>query len=104
MRSRGRSVRSCWHHDWRASISDALDDPHEWGKIPVLTKEELRKLSTDAFYGDFCIQPLTAAAEFWRSGGSTGKPLFYPRSAEDLDYALGRRIPAHLAVHRGDRG
>ncbi len=81
----------------RVSGVDArrLDDPSEWAKIPVLTKEELRKLSNEAFYGDFCIAGFEAAVEFWRSGGATGKPLFYPRSAEDMRYTLGvafRRI------------
>jgi len=72
-----------------------LDDPHEWGKIPVLTKDELRKLSTEEFYRDFCIAGFDKAVEFWRSGGATGKPLFYPRSAQDMRYTLGvafRRI------------
>ncbi|MCW5773635.1 MAG: AMP-binding protein [Rhodospirillaceae bacterium] len=72
-----------------------LDDPAEWAKIPVLTKDELRKLSTEEFYRDFCIAGFDRAVEFWRSGGSTGKPLFYPRSAEDMRYMLGvafRRI------------
>jgi phenylacetate-CoA ligase len=72
-----------------------LDDPAEWGKIPVLTKDELRKLSTEEFYRDFCIAGFDSAVEFWRSGGATGKPLFYPRSAEDMRYMLGvafRRI------------
>ncbi|MGH7002373.1 MAG: phenylacetate--CoA ligase family protein [Alphaproteobacteria bacterium] len=72
-----------------------IDDPAEWGKIPVLTKDELRKLSTEEFYGDFCIAKFEHAVEFWRSGGATGKPLFYPRSAEDMRYTLGvafRRI------------
>ena len=72
-----------------------LDDPEEWSKIPVLTKDELRKLSTDEFYGDFCIAGFDRAVEFWRSGGVTGKPLFYPRSAHDMRYMLGvsfRRI------------
>ena len=74
---------------------ERLDDPEEWRKIPVLTKEELRKLPTDAFYRDFCIAPAVSSLEFWRSGGATGKPLFYPRSEEDLRYMLGvafRRI------------
>src|SRR5918996_2509653 len=74
---------------------DRLDDPEEWRKIPVLTKDELRGLSTEAFYRDFCIAPPQSSLEFWRSGGATGKPLFYPRSAEDLRYMLGvsfRRI------------
>jgi phenylacetate-CoA ligase len=67
---------------------DKLDDPAEWRKIPLLTKEELRKLSTEEFYTRFCIQPRSAAVEFWRSGGATGKPLFYPRSTEDMRYNL----------------
>jgi len=72
-----------------------LDDPAEWAKIPVLTKDELRTLSTEAFYADFCIAGNETAVEYWRSGGATGKPLFYPRSRADMDYALGvafRRI------------
>ena len=72
-----------------------IDDPHEWAKISVLTKDELRKLSTEEFYRDFCIAGFDKAVEFWRSGGATGKPLFYPRSADDMRYMLGvafRRI------------
>jgi phenylacetate-CoA ligase len=82
-----------------------LDDPEEWRKIPVLTKEELRKLPTEAFYRDFCLGPIAAALELWRSGGATGKPLFYPRSAEDLSYALGvgfRRIWPCIGAGPGD--
>ncbi|MDP6927502.1 MAG: AMP-binding protein, partial [Rhodospirillales bacterium] len=67
---------------------DKLDNPEEWRKIPLLTKDELRKLSTEEFYNDFCIASLDEASEYWRSGGSTGKPLFYPRSHEDLKYKL----------------
>ncbi len=87
-----------------------IDDPHEWGKIPVLTKDELRKLSTEEFYRDFCIAPRgrggqRRAVEFWRSGGATGKPLFYPRSAEDMRYMLGvafRRIWPCIGARAGD--
>jgi phenylacetate-CoA ligase len=84
---------------------DRLDDPEEWAKIPVLTKDELRKLSTGEFYADFCIAPISASRELWRSGGATGKPLFYPRSAEDLDYNLGvgfRRIWPCIGARAGD--
>lgn len=84
---------------------DRLDDPAEWQKIPPLTKEELRKLSTSEFYADFCIAPTGSALEFWRSGGSTGKPLFYPRSDEDMRYALGvsfRRIWSCIGASAGD--
>jgi phenylacetate-CoA ligase len=82
-----------------------LDDPAEWSKIPVLTKEELRKLPTDEFYRDFCIAGFDQAREFWRSGGATGKPLFYPRSAEDMRYMLGvsfRRIWPCIGAGPGD--
>lgn len=82
-----------------------LEDPEEWRKIPVLTKEELRTLTTEAFYREFCVAPLNSALEVWRSGGITGKPLFYPRSAEDLRYALGvafRRIWPCIGAGPGD--
>jgi phenylacetate-CoA ligase len=84
---------------------DKLDDPEEWRKIPLLTKEELRTLPTDAFYREFCLAPLGAAREVWRSGGVTGKPLFYPRGDEDLRYALGvafRRIWPCIGAGPGD--
>jgi phenylacetate-CoA ligase len=91
----------------RVSGIDArkLDDPEEWSKIPILTKDELRKLSTDEFYGDFCIAGFDRAVEFWRSGGATGKPLFYPRSAQDMRYMLGvsfRRIWPCIGAGPGD--
>ncbi|MDP9086353.1 MAG: AMP-binding protein, partial [Pseudomonadota bacterium] len=65
-----------------------LDEADEWRKIPILTKEQLRALSDDNFYNGFCVQPSDGIAEFWRSGGATGTPLFYPRSYEDLRYAM----------------
>ena len=61
-----------------------LDDPEVWAKIPLLTKEELRKIAPKEFQAQFCIQSQAAVVEYWRSGGSTGRPLFYPRSAEDM--------------------
>ncbi|MFN0302263.1 MAG: phenylacetate--CoA ligase family protein [Burkholderiales bacterium] len=82
---------------------DNLDD--EWSRIPLLTKDELRKLSTERFYSEFCIAPISQSAELWRSGGSTGKPLFYPRSAEDLRTMLGvsfRRIWPCIGATAGD--
>ncbi|HEV2431169.1 MAG TPA: AMP-binding protein [Burkholderiales bacterium] len=59
-----------------------------WHRIPVLTKEELRSIPPERFYDEFCIQPCTKAVEYWRSGGATGRPLFYPRSAEDMQHGL----------------
>lgn len=68
--------------------STRLDDPAHWAQIPILTKDDLRELSDSSFYQDFCLTPSDGIAEYWRSGGSTGKPLFYPRSYEDIRYAL----------------
>ncbi len=65
-----------------------LDDPDEWRKLPILDKEALRGLSDSEFYESFCLRPAEGIAEYWRSGGATGKPLFYPRSFTDIRYAL----------------
>ena len=65
-----------------------LDDPAEWRKIPILDKDMLRSLSDEAFYADFCLKAEGGVAEYWRSGGATGKPLFYPRSPADIRYGL----------------
>jgi phenylacetate-CoA ligase len=59
-----------------------------WHRIPLLTKEELRQIPPERFHDEFCIQPRSAAVEYWRSGGATGRPLFYPRSAEDTEWGL----------------
>jgi phenylacetate-CoA ligase len=67
---------------------DRLDDPEVWSRIPPVTKDELRSISPREFHAQFCIQPPAAAVEYWRSGGSTGRPLLYPRSAEDMQYSL----------------
>jgi phenylacetate-CoA ligase len=59
-----------------------------WHRIALLTKEELRQIPPDRFHDEFCIQPRTKVVEYWRSGGATGRPLFYPRSAEDMKHGL----------------
>jgi phenylacetate-CoA ligase len=68
--------------------ADRLDDPDEWRKIPILDKETLRKLDDQRFYQQFCLAPDGGIAEYWRSGGATGTPLFYPRSFDDIAAAL----------------
>ncbi len=65
-----------------------LDDPDVWRRIPLLTKEDLRQIPPERFHDEFCIQPRTRVVEYWRSGGATGRPLFYPRSAEDMLHGL----------------
>ena len=63
-----------------------IHEPEEWRRIPVLDKEELRVLSPREFMDDFNIAPREDIQEYWRSGGSTGKPLFYPRTFKDMGY------------------
>ena len=65
-----------------------LDDPEEWQKIPILEKDALREMTAEEFYSDFCIASGPEICEFWRSGGSTGKPLFYPKTFEDIRYNM----------------
>jgi phenylacetate-CoA ligase len=77
---------------WRGKLDhirlDRLDEPEEWEKIPILDKEMLRAIPPDRFHEEFCIAPRDRIAEFWRSGGTTGMPLFYPRTFEDMPYAM----------------
>ncbi|MEO8858518.1 MAG: AMP-binding protein [Burkholderiaceae bacterium] len=76
--------------------ADRLDDPQEWEKIPVLDKDTLRGFDHAGFMQQFCVAPRGRIAEYWRSGGTTGKPVFYPRTYEDVQYGLvswGRSFP-----------
>src|SRR5687768_14349953 len=77
-----------WKKRMPALRLDRLDDPEEWRRIPVLTKEDLRQIPPERFHEEFCIQPRTRVVEYWRSGGATGRPLFYPRTAEDMHHNL----------------
>ncbi|MGE0734752.1 MAG: phenylacetate--CoA ligase family protein, partial [Alphaproteobacteria bacterium] len=47
-----------------------------------------RTLSPAQFNDQFCLLPREDIVEVWRSGGATGQPVFYPRSAADMGYAL----------------
>jgi phenylacetate-CoA ligase len=77
---------------WRSKLEhvrvDRLDDPEEWRKIPILDKDTLRGLSDRQFYEEFCHVDHDGVAEYWRSGGVTGQPLFYPRSFRDIEFGL----------------
>ncbi len=89
---RRRAVERAKQSKFLARKLDGIDleyihEPEEWAKIPLLTKDELRKIPADRFQEEFCIRPPTDIIEFWRSGGSTGQPLFYPRTMNDLRLA-----------------
>ena len=66
---------------------DHVHEDEEWAKIPLMTKDQLREISPEKFQEDFCIAPREDVIEYWRSGGSTGRPLFYPRTLNDLRLA-----------------
>jgi phenylacetate-CoA ligase len=94
---------------WKKRISQLnpakLDDPEVWRKIPILDKDTLRALSDAQFYGEFCRQQHDGIAEYWRSGGVTGQPLFYPRSFGDIEVGLESfaRTFDCAGAGRGDR-
>ncbi len=99
------AAKAPFHADRLKGIDpDRLDDPDEWAKIPVLNKDELRALSPRQFMDDFNHAPRESIQEYWRSGGSTGKPLFYPRTFEDMKYMfLGFRRGVDLSgIKAGD--
>ena len=79
-----------------------LDDPEEWAKIPVLTKDKLRAMTTEEFYEDFCTVGRQPVCEYWRSGGSTGKPLFYPKTFEDILFNMVGFIRTFASAGIGD--
>lgn len=84
-----RAMRASFFHNKLKHIDlERLDDPSVWEKIPVLDKEQLRKIPEKEFLTKFCISKKSDICEYWRSGGSTGRPLFYPRTYEDIHYAL----------------
>jgi phenylacetate-CoA ligase len=82
-----------------------LDDPDVWRRIPILDKDMLRAMSDAQFYDEFCIAQHDGIAEYWRSGGVTGQPLFYPRSFHDIEFGLlsFARTFDCAGARRGDR-
>jgi phenylacetate-CoA ligase len=84
-----QALRAPFFKDRLKSIDlERLDDPDVWAKIPLLTKEQLREIPIEQFHEQFCVAPRREVVEYWRSGGVTGRPLFYPRSAEDMEYSI----------------
>ncbi len=67
---------------------DGITKPDAWQRLPILDKDMLREMSATQFYTGFCIADRSQIAEYWRSGGSTGRPLFYPRTREDMAFGL----------------
>jgi phenylacetate-CoA ligase len=100
------AMQSPFHKKRLPSLNlERLDDPDEWRRIPILDKDTLRGLSDAQFYNEFCIAKHDGIAEYWRSGGVTGQPLFYPRSFRDIEFGLlsFARTFDCAGAKRGDR-
>src|SRR5262249_19086835 len=69
-------------------VPERAADPARWREIPLLQKEELRALAPEQYFREFCLAEPGEIAEYWRSGGVTGEPLFYPRTFKDLPYCM----------------
>jgi phenylacetate-CoA ligase len=97
--------QTAWYKGKLDHIDPAkLDEPSEWEKIPILDKDTLRRFSHAEFLEQLSIAPPTQIAAYWRSGGSTGQPVFYPRTFDDLRYAelsWGRSFPC-IGIGPGD--
>ncbi|MGH7804010.1 MAG: phenylacetate--CoA ligase family protein, partial [Candidatus Binatia bacterium] len=61
-------------------------DWNRWRAIPPTTKDELRAMPS--FSDEVLVAPRDEIAEYWRSGGVTGRPLFYPRTHADIEASL----------------
>src|SRR3989440_3745655 len=94
-----------WQPRLKSIRLERLDDPDEWRRIPILDKDTLRALSDHEFYSEFCLTDHDGICEFWRSGGVTGQPIFYPRSFRDMDFGLAAfaRTFDCAGARRGDR-
>ena len=94
-----------WKKRLPALDPNRLDDPDVWRRIPILDKDTLRAMTDVQFYGEFCIKAPEGIQEYWRSGGVTGAPLFYPRSFRDMEYGLlsFARTYDCAGASRGDR-
>jgi phenylacetate-CoA ligase len=94
-----------WQPRLKGIDLERLDDPEHWRRIPILDKDTLRALTDRQFYDEFCITQHDGVQEYWRSGGVTGQPLFYPRSFKDMEYGLEAFARTYdcAGAKRGDR-
>jgi phenylacetate-CoA ligase len=100
-----RARRAGWYEGKLDGIDPKkLDDPEEWSKIPIIDKDILRQWRHDEFMAQINIAKPEEISEYWRSGGTTGQPVFYPRTFEDVTYGLlswGRSFPC-IGIGPGD--
>ena len=68
-----------------------LDDPHEWEKIPILDKDQLRGMSTEEFYTNFPISHLNILSTHIKIIVTLGKhdSISVPLNSNLLIYSNG---------------
>jgi phenylacetate-CoA ligase len=81
-----------------------VPDAERFRRIQPTTKDELRALSGEEFARDVVVCRPDEVATVWRSGGVTGRPLFYPRARADYGVLLGTfaRVYEMAGVGAGD--
>jgi phenylacetate-CoA ligase len=82
---------------------NAIDDA-AWAAIEPITKDDLRTIPAEQLYREMVICQPAEIREYWRSGGVTGEPFYYPRTSEDLEAAsIGfRRVFRAAGIGAGD--
>ena len=100
-----RAKQAAWYRGRLDHIDpDRLDEPGVWQQTPIVDKDILRQYDHQGFVDRFSVAPATDIAEYWRSGGTTGTPVFYPRTFRDVEYGFvtwGRSLPA-MGIGPGD--
>lgn len=93
--ARQARVANALEHAWKSAffarkLRDAglergdVPTREEWLHIEPTTKEEIRTLSTEDYHANLVVASPNEIAVYWRSGGATGRPLFYPRARKDF--------------------
>ncbi len=81
-----------------------VPDLERFRRIRPTTKDDLRALTGEQFRREVVIAGPADVATVWRSGGVTGRPLFYPRARADYRVILESftRVLDMVGVGAGD--
>lgn len=81
-----------------------IPSPAAWQRIQPTTKDELRALGPAEFTAELVIADQADIATYWRSGGVTGRPLFYPKHRDDFPALIESfaRVLDVTGIGRGD--
>ncbi len=81
-----------------------VPDLERFRRIRPTTKDDLRALTAEQFQSEVVIARPADVATVWRSGGVTGRPLFYPRARADYQAIVESfsRVLDMVGVGAGD--